>query len=127
MQVEEPSMLGPALTLLFKELDKRKSKLTPYEKVLHKELLAAKSGGFVELPRSGIGAVGKGGRLGGLDHEIDASSDFGAPMQISERHGANEFLGDSNFGLQVDLSTDGGVPQLQIGCKKVDCPNKKRK
>jgi hypothetical protein len=119
-------MLGPALSLLFKELDKRKGKLTPYEKVLHDELRAAKSGGLVGLPQSSIGG-GDGGRLGGLDHETDASSDFGGPLEIPKRRGANEFRGDTYLELRVDLSSDGGVPQLQIGCKKVDCPNKKRK
>jgi hypothetical protein len=121
-------MLGPALTLLFAELDKRKSKLTAYEKALHQELLAAKSGGPSKPPASKTAGAGKRGTRGGSNRPISLPADVGGPMPGigSKRRGAGANPGPGNFSFSVDLSTGGGIPQLQIGCKRVDCPNKKR-
>ena len=123
-------MLGPALTLLFKELDKRKRKLTAYEKVLHQELLAAKSSGPSKPPASKAASGGKLGTRGGSNRTISFPANVGGPMPgiASKARGAGAIPGPGNFDFAVDLSPGGGgVPQLQIGCKRVDCPNKKRK
>ena len=104
-------MLGPALLLLFTELDGRQDDLTPYEQVLHKELEALQAGAQLGIPselsrppRSFARKVG------------------GQSAAIPRRPGK---ISDVIVGKT--FSSEGGVPQLQINCKEVNCPNKKRK
>lgn len=119
-------MLSPALQLLFDQLNGRRDDLTPYEEMLHKELLdllpgpgtqgsefqgAAHVAGSREFPsdivrRRGDTAGGAGGLGGALRKGVDRGT---------------------SFGREAGRSGDSGLPLLQINCKETNCPNKKRK
>jgi hypothetical protein len=120
-------MLGPALARLFAELDKRKTKLTPYEELLHQELLAARS---MSKPGSKAVGVGKPASASGSNRKTISSGGPGGSMPglVIKPRGSGAISRLKSLDFVVDLSPAGsGVPQLQIGCTQVNCPNKKRK
>lgn len=117
-------MLGPALTRLFQELDRRRDQLTTYEEDLHRELLAAgpaPGGGSLSGGRRGLTRRGEAQR----DLDISADDEPSGTHRKRRRRAGLIVGGRSDY--QVDLSSDSDFPQLQIGCTKVDCPNKRRR
>lgn len=103
------NMLGPELTLLFNELDRRRNTLTVYEKRLYRELLALKTPGsedVLELP-------------------------FGRPVRTP---GTSDFVQRIGGGRSIDelsgiviapsRDDDRGRPLLQINCGNPNCPTK---
>jgi hypothetical protein len=114
-------MLGPALKLLFENLDGRQDELTAYEEVLHTELLALQA----KDPRRSegeFGGVGKRSRPHRSAPKIGRRGRLGHGFPEAEGAGGGEA-----FNLEVELSSGSGVPQLQINCNQSNCPNKKRK
>jgi hypothetical protein len=108
-------MLGPALTLLFNQLDRRTDKQTLYEKRLHQELLALKT-------------------VGEKLRESPSSGAHGLPTDLSVS-GLSDFA-RSRFGMTLDShltsvivgpQEDDEAARLQINCGKPNCPNKEYK
>lgn len=121
-------MIGPALTQLFVALNKRKDKLTEFEKTLHRELLGelvAKQFAESTLVR---GAVLGGSIVASSSTQIEVTGNdlrnMGIGGSLQEVFGSGPTLK-----LQVDLSgADGdGSRKMQINCGKPDCPNKEYK
>ena len=109
-------MMGPALSLLFTELDKRKEDLTLFETDLHQELLSMLMEQSRETPKPGLrGAAHLPGKL--------VEQNFGLAHRQPRPPGISR---GGNLSLEVDLSGSSGVPQLQINCSQTNCPNKKR-
>jgi hypothetical protein len=108
-------MLGPALTLLFNQLDRRTDKQTLYEKRLHQELLALKTVGekLQESPFSGTLGLPTDFSVSGLSDF--AHRRFGTPL-------------DSHLtGVVVGPQEDDETARLQINCGEPNCPNKEYK
>jgi len=101
-------MLGPALARLFKELDSRRDGQTSYEKRLFQELLALKASteAFPEHP------------LGRAPDLSNFAGGFGGSESLRGIAGVV-------VGRQDDDSDDDS--RLQMGCKKLDCPNREFK
>ena len=117
-------MLGPALRLLFENLDGRQDELTAYEDFLHKELLALQAEDFLRSSEGELGGVAKPSR----PHRSAPKTARRGRLSQGDPRGLPEGAGDREaFNLEVELSSGSGVPQLQINCNQSNCPNKKRK
>lgn len=119
-------MLGPALKLLFENLDGRQDELTAYEDVLHKELLALQAEDVLRSSEGELSGVAKRSR----PHRSAPKIARRGRLSQDDSHGFPEAEGAGDreaFNLEVELSSGSGVPQLQINCNQSNCPNKKRK
>jgi hypothetical protein len=136
-------MLGPALTLLFAELDGRKDRQTSYEKALYQELLVLQALGAENQPQSPLGGTFGGERfrespLGGVFGGDKPDSPFGNPVGLPVDFGLSGISNiprrrggpfDNNMAGIVVAPQEGGggPPRMQINCGKTDCPNKEFK
>jgi hypothetical protein len=101
-------MIGPALMLLFNELDSRKDKQTAYEKRLYRELLALGGVSGEEFPGRPTGREFRG---------VDMSKAVRGRQRL-DRGIAGNVIGRQN----VDEPA-----RLQINCGNPNCPNKEFK
>lgn len=93
-------MLGPALAHLFVDLDKRRERLTPFEKAVHRELFE-----LLQLGRRLADPASFKSLAAGIDRRTDLGSRFGIDSDSGEWTGSGE---------------------LQSGCEDPNCWVKNR-
>jgi hypothetical protein len=122
----EGFMLGPALKELLVDLDRRKGKLSRFERAIHRELVGILLADHFEASISDVvGTRARPSVIGRRFKAVEVPADYLG--STSFRNAMLPMLGDAQH-LRVDVDLSGGDPdnpsQLQIGCGEPKCKYK---